>query len=162
MEKEEWTTEKICAWIESQEGPNYWYQTIAVRDDIVTPGTVDSRIRLQHLGLPDDLSGKSVLDIGCNSGMIALECKKRGATRVVGIDLQRNRLEQAHTLAEIMDLDIELREMSLFDAAELGQFDLVFCIAVPVKIPAAVKERVHSVGFSSRRAFAFRAFCIYK
>ena len=134
MKKKEWATGEIKEWVESQTGRNYWYQTIPVKDGIITPGTVDSIQRLHLLAVPDDLSGKTVLDIGCNSGMLCFECKKRNADRVVGIDLQRNRLEQARTLAEIMALDIEFKEMDLFRAIELGQFDLVFCIAVVTEV----------------------------
>jgi len=129
----------IKEWVESQTGPNYWYQTIPVKDGIVTPGTVDSTQRLRLLALPDDLSGKSVLDVGCNSGLLCFECKKRNAGRVAGIDLQRNRLEQARTLAEIMNLDIEFRELDLFQALELGQFGLVFCIAVVTEITDLIR-----------------------
>ena len=130
----QWTTTEIKAWVEAQNGANYWYQTIPVGDSIVTPGKTDSLRRLRLLHLPDDLSGKSVLDIGCNSGMLCFECKKRHADRVVGTDLQPHRLEQARTLAKIMGLDIEFREMDLFQIAELGQFDLVFCVAVLTEI----------------------------
>jgi SAM-dependent methyltransferase len=134
MTGRQWTTTEIKAWVEAQHGTSYWYQTIPVRDSIVTPGTTDSLRRLRLLQLPDDLSGKSVLDIGCNSGMLCFECKKRHADRVVGIDLQPHRLEQARTLAEIMGLDIEFLEMDLFDVAELGRFDLVFCISVLTEV----------------------------
>ena len=37
--------------------------------------------------LPADLTGKTVLDIGCNGGFYSLEMKRRGADRVVGIDM---------------------------------------------------------------------------
>lgn len=134
MPRRRWTNAEIEEWIEAQTGPDYWYQRIPVREGIVTPGTVDSLRRLSLLALPDDLSGKSVLDIGCNSGMLCFESKKRNADRVVGIDLQRNRLEQARTLAEIMELDIEFIELDLFRAVELGQFDVVFCIAVLTEV----------------------------
>ena len=33
--------------------------------------------------LPDDLTGKSVLDIGCNAGFYSLEMKRRGAAEVL-------------------------------------------------------------------------------
>ena len=36
--------------------------------------------------IPADLSGKSVLDIGCNAGFYSLEMKRRGAARVLAID----------------------------------------------------------------------------
>ena len=36
--------------------------------------------------LPEDLTGKTVLDIGCNAGFYSMEMKRRGAERVVGVD----------------------------------------------------------------------------
>jgi tRNA (mo5U34)-methyltransferase len=36
--------------------------------------------------IPADLTGKSVLDIGCNAGFYSVEMKRRGAARVLGID----------------------------------------------------------------------------
>ena len=36
--------------------------------------------------IPADMTGKSVLDIGCNGGFYSLEMKRRGASRVLGID----------------------------------------------------------------------------
>ena len=35
---------------------------------------------------PSDFKGKTVLDLGCNNGMLAIEAKKCGASRVVGVD----------------------------------------------------------------------------
>lgn len=129
-----WTDAEVKMWIDSQQGENQWYQSIPVRNGIVTPGSVNSMRRIAQFGLPDDLGGASVLDVGCNSGLLCFECKKRNAGRVVGIDLRQNRIEQAQTLAEIMELDVEFKKMSLFDAAELGQFDIVFCIAVLTEV----------------------------
>jgi tRNA (mo5U34)-methyltransferase len=37
--------------------------------------------------IPADLSGKTALDVGCNAGFYSIEMKRRGADRVVGIDL---------------------------------------------------------------------------
>jgi len=36
--------------------------------------------------LPADLTGKTVLDVGCNAGFCAFEMKRRGAAHVVAID----------------------------------------------------------------------------
>src|SRR3546814_5862654 len=36
--------------------------------------------------IPEDLSGKSVLDIACNAGFYSTELQRRGATEVPGID----------------------------------------------------------------------------
>lgn len=49
-------------------------------------GTSDSPHKLTRLSLPKDLSGKAVLDIGCNEGFFCDAAARRGARRVVGID----------------------------------------------------------------------------
>jgi tRNA (mo5U34)-methyltransferase len=81
--------------------------------------------------IPQDLRGKSVLDIGCNGGFFSLEMKRRGADRVIGLDLDDRYLEQARFAAEVAGLDIEFRHMSVYDVAALGErFDIVFFIGV--------------------------------
>jgi tRNA (mo5U34)-methyltransferase len=78
-----------------------------------------------------DLHGKSVLDIGCNGGFYAIEMKRRGAERVVGIDYDATYLAQARFAAEVCGVDIELRELSVYDVARLGErFDLVLFMGV--------------------------------
>src|SRR5947209_7367681 len=49
--------------------------------------------------IPADLSGRTVLDIGCNAGFYSLEMKRRGAARVVGIDSDSAYLAQARFAA---------------------------------------------------------------
>ena len=51
--------------------------------------------RLFQHAVPQDLAGKSVLDIGCNAGFYSLEMKRRGAGRVLGVDFDDRYLEQA-------------------------------------------------------------------
>ncbi|MDQ3472992.1 MAG: class I SAM-dependent methyltransferase [Acidobacteriota bacterium] len=43
----------------------------------------------------DDLKGKVVIDFGCGSGVDAVEIAKRGAKRVVGLDIRENALAEA-------------------------------------------------------------------
>ena len=43
--------------------------------------------------IPKDLTGKSVLDIGCNAGFYSIEMKKRGADRVLAIDSDEEYLQ---------------------------------------------------------------------
>ena len=81
--------------------------------------------------LPADLAGKTVLDIGCNAGFYSMEMKRRGADRVLGIDFDPAYLAQARFAAEVEGLDIEFRQMSVYDVATLGErFDVVFFIGV--------------------------------
>jgi tRNA (mo5U34)-methyltransferase len=81
--------------------------------------------------LPEDLSGKSVLDVGCNGGFYALEMKRRGAARVLGIDSDEGYLAQARYAAEVRGVDIEFARLSVYDVAALGErFDLVIFMGV--------------------------------
>ena len=82
--------------------------------------------------LPADLSGKSVLDIGCNAGFYSVEMKRRGAERVLGIDTDERYLAQARLVADTLGFDdIELRRLSVYDVAALGErFDLVIFMGV--------------------------------
>ena len=81
--------------------------------------------------IPDDLRGKTVLDIGCNGGFYALEMKRRGADRVLGIDSDHRYLAQARFAAEVAGLDVELRQMSVYDLPSLGErFDIVLFMGV--------------------------------
>jgi tRNA (mo5U34)-methyltransferase len=86
--------------------------------------------RFAH-AIPVDLTGKSVLDIGCNAGFYSLEMKRRGADRVVGIDFDEKYLAQARFAAEVSGVEIEFRQMSVFDVAELSEmFDIVIFMGV--------------------------------
>ena len=81
--------------------------------------------------IPADLTGKTVLDIGCNGGFYSLEMKRRGAERVVAIDFDDDYLAQARFAADVEGLDIEFRQLSVYDVAELRErFDVVFFIGV--------------------------------
>jgi tRNA (mo5U34)-methyltransferase len=81
--------------------------------------------------LPEDLRGKTVLDIGCNAGFYAFEMKRRGAARVVAIDTNQRYLAQARLAARVLGLDVELRELDVYRVAELGErFDLVVFMGV--------------------------------
>lgn len=81
--------------------------------------------------IPRDLTGMTVLDIGCNGGFYSLEMKRRGADRVVGIDHDDGYLAQARFAAEVSELDIEFRQLSVYDVPQLQEkFDLVFFMGV--------------------------------
>ncbi|HEX9399787.1 MAG TPA: TIGR04290 family methyltransferase [Anaeromyxobacter sp.] len=81
--------------------------------------------------LPEDLRGKTVLDLGCNAGFFSLEMKRRGAARVVAVDFDPRYLAQARLAAEIAGLELELRELSVYDVGALGEkFDVVLFMGV--------------------------------
>jgi tRNA (mo5U34)-methyltransferase len=82
--------------------------------------------------LPRDLSGKSVLDIGCNAGFYSIEMKRRGAERVLGIDSDERYLAQARFASETLGFDdIKFEQLDVYDVGALGEkFDLVIFMGV--------------------------------
>jgi tRNA (mo5U34)-methyltransferase len=81
--------------------------------------------------MPEDLRGRSVLDIGCNGGFYSIEMKRRGAARVVGIDSDEDYLAQARFAAEVTGHEIEFRLLSVYDVGALRErFDIVLFLGV--------------------------------
>jgi tRNA (mo5U34)-methyltransferase len=82
--------------------------------------------------LPADLTGKSVLDIGCNAGFYSIEMKRRGAARVLGVDWDERYLAQARLAAEALAFDdVEFAKLSVYDVGSLGErFDVVIFMGV--------------------------------
>ena len=78
-----------------------------------------------------DLSGQSVLDIGCNAGYMSFEAKRLGAARVLGVDSNLGAttsfLDQAEFCRSILGLDVEFREISFFDLPPQPFHTIFFC-----------------------------------
>lgn len=128
-----WTPERIRARA-AELGP--WFHNLSLRGVSTAPehflGDYPA-IKWRHFAdaIPADLSGRTVLDIGCNAGFYAMEMKRRGAAEVLGIDSDADYLEQARFAAEVEGLDIEFREVSVYDVGALGRrFDLVLFAGV--------------------------------
>ena len=82
--------------------------------------------------IPEDLSGKSLLDVGCNAGFYCVEAKRRGAARVLGVDSQRHLVRQARFVRRALGLDIEYEQMSVYDLdpRATGQFDVTLALGL--------------------------------
>jgi tRNA (mo5U34)-methyltransferase len=103
--------------------------------------------------IPEDLSGKTVLDVGCNGGFYSIEMKRRGAQRVVAVDSSEQHLAQARFAAEVSQTEIEFHRMSAYDLEALQErFDYVLFMGLlphlryPLyaldKIAQVVRERL--------------------
>lgn len=112
-----------------------WRHSIEVAAGISTPGGATKRV-LRRLGMPADLSGKSVLDVGCSDGFFAFEAEKRGASRVVAFDEWSSpyvdRPEGFDTVHRLLNSKVEFHRLDLqtLDPAQLGQFEVVLCLGV--------------------------------
>lgn len=82
--------------------------------------------------VPEDLTGKSVLDVGCNAGFYAVEAKRRGARRVLGVDGQRQHVRQALLVRRALGLDLEFRRMNVYELnrRSVGEFDVTLALGL--------------------------------
>jgi tRNA (mo5U34)-methyltransferase len=118
-----------------------WYHRIPLPGGIVTPGT--NPLNPAAYGVPNDLTGKRVLDVGAWDGYWTFEALRRGAREAVGIDDFSDYLgylrEEDRRGWQSFDLCREVlgysnqrcsrTEISIYDISEerLGRFDVAFC-----------------------------------
>jgi tRNA (mo5U34)-methyltransferase len=129
-----------------------WYHTLEL-PGFTTEGLFDLRGEVANYGIPEDLSGKRVLEIGTWDGFWAFELEKRGASEVVAIDLDseedldwppRRRTPNTELVRgsgfrlakEALGSNVERVVKSIYFATpeELGTFDLVFCGSVLIHL----------------------------
>jgi SAM-dependent methyltransferase len=84
----------------------------------------------EAMHMPSDLTGKSVVDIGCSEGFFSQECAKRGAAPVLGVDSSLGRLLYASFTALNGGLNIRYRMGVFPDLGIRGTFDYVLCLSV--------------------------------
>ncbi|MEM8772447.1 MAG: magnesium protoporphyrin IX methyltransferase [Pseudomonadota bacterium] len=101
--------------------------------------------------LPEDLSGRRILDAGCGAGQLSIEAAKRGAD-VIAVDLSTSLLDLARERYRSADYrgSIEFKSGDMFDSA-LGAFDYVVAMDSLIHYDAADIVRVLE-GFAARTA----------
>lgn len=132
-----------------------WFHTFNFGNGIVTHGYDDSYKRIKTLHMPEDLSGKTVLDIGSWDGFFAFEAERRGASRVVATDSfcwsgNGWGTKDGFNLArKVFNSKVEDREIDVMDLSpeKVGEFDLVLCLGVlyHMRDPLLALERISSV-----------------
>jgi ribosomal protein L11 methyltransferase len=94
--------------------------------------------------LNDAAPGKSVLDYGCGSGILAMVAKKLGAADVIGVDIDPQAIESARLNAERNNCAIDFHVPDDFTASSRGdsnnggRFDIVVAniLSSPLKLMA--------------------------
>jgi SAM-dependent methyltransferase len=105
-------------------------------------GMSDSGRKWQRLRVPADLTGKRVLDIGSNEGLVTSWCAKNGAEQVIGIDFDRPRV--AYAQERYGSDKLEFRHQTWASLPE-GQFGLVLWTSAMhyEKDPKSVLTNIH-------------------
>lgn len=126
------------------ESKPFWYHKIELPGGVTTPGWAP--LSVDAYRVPEDLSGKRVLDIGAWDGFWSFEALKRGAAEVVAIDDFSDYLghldQRDRSAWENFDLcrdalgyseeQCKRVEMSIYQLTPdvFGEFDIVFFFGV--------------------------------
>jgi SAM-dependent methyltransferase len=113
------------------------YQPVILPENIIiskksSSTIVDSRVKLKKLKLPSTFKGKTVLDIGCSEGFFSIEAARRGAKKVLGLDVNKDRLEVANLVKKAWGFEnkVSFKNADFSKLSLKNKFDYVFCLAV--------------------------------
>jgi len=74
------------------------YQRIVKDGIVIQEGDTDTLTKFAQLTQGIDFTGKTVLDCGCNTGMLGYLTLQQGAKQVTGIDIDRDVIKQARSI----------------------------------------------------------------
>lgn len=147
-----------------------WYHTIELGNELISKARFDHRPVVDRYGIPASLRGKTVLDVATGDGFFAFEMERRGADRVVAIDVARlgdcdwvprmkvqlgpmydnsswpSRFRLAHAMR---GSKVEYKPCSVYELSPytVGTFDVVFCgdLLLHLQHPLAALHAIRSV-----------------
>ncbi len=115
-----------------------WWHKIEL-DGATTNGPDASKSKLQAIQMPEDLTGKSVIDVGAWDGFFSFEAERRGA-KVLAIDTVMWQEEHKtfttkkagfNFARKMLNSKVEDKETEVMDLSkDVGEFDLVLCLGI--------------------------------
>lgn len=132
--------EKIQDFLDATEFTSY--QRITLPYGLEIPGKDHSQ-KIEAV-FNSSLENKSVLDVGCYYGLYSHEAKKRGASRVVGVELNEDRFYVAKEIATLIGNGVEIVQGDIMEVELGAKFDLVIFLSVlhHVRNPIDVMHRL--------------------
>lgn len=126
-----------------------WYQCFNL-DGVLTnaadPTYPESRWQLIEPYVPKNLTGKTVLDIGCNAGYFSIKMKQRGAASVLGIDIKLKSINQARFVANYFNVSVDYEVVNLYEfvLTNRRKFDFVLFLGVfyHLRYPLLVVDKI--------------------
>lgn len=133
------------------ESLGWWYQHFELPNGLKTGDgmepSYDPRARWEMIApfVPEDLSGKTVLDLGGNAGYFSIQMKRRGAARCVLVDPYAVFLRQAEFAARQFEVELETvnDDAHTFCLTTEERFDYVLLLGLVyhLKYPGLVLDR---------------------
>lgn len=96
-----------------------WHQTWSIVPGVRTPGANDIDWLWHTAGLPADLTGRSLLDIGTTNGATSFLAEQRGASRVLALDVCEPDLHGFASIAALLGSSVEWRRGSVYELPDV-------------------------------------------
>lgn len=127
-----------------------WHQKWEIFEGVFTPGRNPVASLLDGVGLPNDLRGLRVLDVGAFNCCFSFEAERRGALEVVALDLQDPTIlgfEALRTVLGSQRVRFEQGSVYSLDPDRLGQFDVVlfFGVLYHLRYPLLALDQLRKV-----------------
>jgi SAM-dependent methyltransferase len=137
-----WTEEQVRALLRDNDFP---YQKIRLPYGLATPGT--DRSATANMIFPEDMTGKTVLDIGCKYGYFCFEALGRGASRALGVDVDPDSVRKGRLIAECLGAEAEFGLLDVETDPIEERFDYALCLNLlhHLKNPVAVLDKLIGV-----------------
>jgi putative methylase len=133
----------------------------AALEQYQTPAPLAARL-LYHALMKGDIEGKTVLDLGCGTGILAIGAALLGAASVTGVDIDEKALTIARENADLLDAEITFLAADVREAGcreRIGAYSIFNAGSIPfVEAYTAQKAEVtEKIGgaFPVKRTFAF-------
>jgi tRNA (mo5U34)-methyltransferase len=128
----------------------YWFHKMDLGNGIITGGWSEPAVdKLPHYGLPEDMSGMRVLDIGCAEGFFTFEAERRGAREVVAVDSFPDSVRRFNIARTALGMRSQAYLTNVYDLSvkTFGTFDLVmyFGVSYHLRHPLLALERIFDV-----------------
>jgi len=99
--------------------------------------------------VPKDLRGKTVLDLGCSSAFFSAMFKKRGAERVVAVDIVDSAISEAQLLTKVFGTPVEIVQSDIYDFLinNRDHFDYVIFLGIfyHLRSPLFVLDKLSAI-----------------
>lgn len=127
----------------------YWHQKWEIAPGIFTPGNNPVAELCKYARLPQDLTGKRVLDIGAWNGCFSFECERRGAKEVVAYSLENPDVAGFNKLKAALNSQVKYIQGSVYalNPETIGKFDIVlfFGVLYHLRYPLLAIDRIRTI-----------------
>lgn len=133
-----------------------WFHNIRLDNLETIPGETksDRQWSIIEPYLPKDLTGKDVVDLGCNAGYFSIKMLERGAN-VLGVDESKRYLDQAKFATDYLNFKMDFELKNVYDFALGNQkkfnFSFFFGVLYHLRYPLLVLDKLRE--FTTEKLF---------